>query len=90
MYPVVQPFEVDFQIQPVLLPHHPINPRRSFWFQAMERPKQAAFVQVMKQCGELHFLVLARILAHSFQLRGHIIVPALRPGCAQLDRVSLD
>ena len=60
--------KVRLQIQPVVPPRDPIDPRGRVRADRPIRLPQTIDAHVMKERGELHLLVLARQLAHTIQI----------------------
>ena len=66
--PGVQIAKVRFEILPVVLPRHPIDPRGGLRAERPIRRPQPIDVDVMKERGEPHILVLPRHPAHAIQI----------------------
>ena len=73
MNPGVQIPKVRLQIQPVVPPRDPIDPRGRVRADRPVRLPQTIDAHVMKERGEPHIPVLPRHLAHTIQITGHAL-----------------
>jgi hypothetical protein len=69
--PSLQIPEILIQALPVVLPRHPVHPRRGFRADSPEGRPQARQVDVVQQRGEPRFLVPSRDFAHTIQPAWH-------------------
>ncbi|MGB0097360.1 MAG: hypothetical protein WBP81_33075 [Solirubrobacteraceae bacterium] len=68
MNPAMQVPKVLFEILPVVLPRHPVHPRRGLGLQRPIGRPQAVDVDVMQERGEPHITALLRHPAHAIQI----------------------
>ena len=68
MDPGVQIAKVRFEIQPVVPPRDPVDPRGGVRADRPVRLPQPIDADVMKERGEPHIPVLPRHLAHTIQI----------------------
>ena len=88
MNPGVQIPKVFLQIQPVVPPRDPIDPRGRVRTNRPVRLPQTIDAHVMKERGEPHIPVLPRHLAHTLQITGHAL-SGTASGTRFTDRVPL-
>ena len=68
MHPPVQIPKVRFEVLPVVVPRHVVDPRSRLRPKREVRQPEAIDRDVMQERGEPHILVLPRQLAHTIQL----------------------
>jgi len=86
--PGVQSSKVRFEIQPVIRPRNPVDPRGGVRTDRPIRLPQTIDRHVMKKRGEPHLLVPTRHPAHTIQITGHA-QPGTGSGTCFAGRVPL-